>query len=117
MHSFEAGFKTQLEALDSDARTAATFAYTDFTLNHIAGGDTEVFDRLNLHPAFWNTVVGALQAAAFVSLGRIYDDDRQNYNAGQLLTYAETFRASSRRRHWRPGKSATGYRRLTPRFT
>src|SRR4051812_45409751 len=89
MRQFEAEFEKQLEALDSEARTAAVFAYTEMAMMYCAGSDPDLLDRLQPHAGFWNAVGGALQTAAFVALGRIYDNDRQTHNAAQLLTYAD----------------------------
>jgi hypothetical protein len=36
------------------------FAYTEFTVHHLAGGDFAVVDRLNLHAGFWNCRVRRL---------------------------------------------------------
>lgn len=85
----EREFEARLEALDRDARQCAVFAYTEFTVHHLAGGDFAVFDRLNLHAGFWNTILGALQSSAFVALARIFEEDRSTHNAEQLLRFAE----------------------------
>jgi hypothetical protein len=89
MHQFETEFEKQLEALDSESRTAAVFAYTELAMMYCAGSDPDLLERLQPHAGFWNAVGGALQTAAFVALGRVYDNDRQTHNAGQLLTYAD----------------------------
>jgi hypothetical protein len=89
LQHIEREFEARLEALDWDARRCAVFAYTEFTVHHLAGGDFAVVDRLNLHAGFWNTILGALQSSAFVALARIFEEDKSTYNAEHLLRFAE----------------------------
>jgi HEPN superfamily AbiU2-like protein len=85
----EQEFENYLAALNRDARGCAVLAYTEFAIHFTAGHDFPVIDRLNRHPAFWNAILGALQASAIVSLGRIFDRRSDTYSAAQLLGFAE----------------------------
>ena len=86
-HEFEA----RLKAFESDARGCATLAYTEFVLHHYAGGNFAIRDRLNRHPAFWNSVLAGLQSSAFVALGRIFDKRSDTYGGTALLDFAEKY--------------------------
>ena len=58
----------------------------------------------NTAPLFWNTVLGGLQAAAFVAMGRVFDQ-KSTHNVDRLLKLAQdtTRRYSQRPRS--PGES------------
>src|SRR5436305_2177661 len=87
LQPYEREFEERLDALDRDSREAAVFAYTELAIHHRAGTDVELIDRLNLHPAFWNTVIAGLQDSAFVALGRMFDEDRSTHNIDSLLRF------------------------------
>jgi hypothetical protein len=86
----EREFVGRLEAFGKDARSCATLSYTWFTLDLKAGQNFEIRERFNRYPAFWNTVIGSLQASTFVALGRMFDRKRDTYNGTELLNFADT---------------------------
>jgi hypothetical protein len=88
MDRFENQFEERLKALHRDSMESAIFAYTQFALDYEAS-NFEILDRLNQHPGFWNGLAGALQTAAFIALGRIFDDDKGTHSAQALLNFAE----------------------------
>lgn len=85
----EQEFEARLTALERDANACAVYGYTRFAFHFIADSDFAVIDRLNRHPAFWNTVLAGLQASAIVALGRIFERRKDTYNAGKLIDYAD----------------------------
>ena len=87
----EGEFQARLKAFEGDARSCATLAYTEFALHFFAGSDFAIQDRLNRHPAFWNTVLAGLQSSAFVALGRVFDTRRDTHSGTALLDFAEKY--------------------------
>jgi hypothetical protein len=84
----DAQFEHELEVLRTEAETAAQFFYGYLEIHAAAGAENSIYRLLNTAPLFWNTLLGALQTAAFVALGRIFDQDSA-HNVGQLLRLAE----------------------------
>ena len=76
----------------NDGNSCAVFAYTWLVFDHLTRGDAGLRDRVNEHSAFWNGVLGALQTAAFVGLGRVFDTKASTDSAKQLLRFARTNR-------------------------
>lgn len=87
----EEQFRARLDALERDARAAARFAFIGSAINAIAAGRPALIRRLDEHAGFWNSVLGALQTAAIVALGRIYDSRRDVHSADHLLSHAERY--------------------------
>ena len=82
-------FVTQLENFDNEARSAARFAYADFAIQHAASKSKRLLYRLNNTPTFWLTAAAAFQTAAYISLGRIFDN-KSRFNIHELLNTAES---------------------------
>lgn len=80
-------FLARLDALCNDAFACARYAYTQLTID--SSTEAELRQFLNSHALFWNTVRSALQAAAIISLGRIYDRNRDTNAAERTLRFAE----------------------------
>jgi hypothetical protein len=91
MKQFESEFVNKLNAVTQDARTCAVFNYTQLAFHHVAGSNPLLVDRVNEHADFWNGMLGALQAAAIIALGRLYDKDLQAHTLGELLDFAEKY--------------------------
>lgn len=89
MTTFETEFDARLSAFDGDARRCAIFGYTHFAIDFVAGSDADILDRLREHSPFWSAVQAALQAAAVISLGRVFDDRKGSRSADALLAFAE----------------------------
>jgi hypothetical protein len=88
MTTHEEEFLAQLDTLGGNARSCAIFMYSQLAFDHIAGSDPEVREQVNEHAGFWNGILGGLQTAAFVALGRIFDTTSGTNNAERLLRYA-----------------------------
>lgn len=86
--SLDEQFERELEIFRTEAETAAQFFYAFLTIHASAGADKAVFRLLNTAPLFWNTILGGLQTAAFVALGRIFDSD-STHNLARLLRLAQ----------------------------
>jgi hypothetical protein len=84
----DAQFEHELEVFRTEAETTAQFFYGYLAIHAAAGAETSTYRLLNTAPLFWNTTLGALQTAAFVALGRIFDQDSA-HNVGRLLQLAQ----------------------------
>lgn len=84
----EKEFERELEVFRTEAEGAAQFFYAWLAVHAAAGDDKEIHRLLNTAPLFWNTALGALQSAAFVTLGRIFDQDSA-HNLSRLLRIAQ----------------------------
>jgi len=85
--SVEEQFERELEVFRTEAETVAQFFYAFLAIHASAGAKKPVFRLLNTAPLFWNTILGGLQTAAFVALGRVFDQG-STHNLGKLLRLA-----------------------------
>lgn len=83
----EEQFERELEIFRIEAETAAQFFYAFLAIHAAAGAKKPVYRLLNTAALFWNTLLGALQTAAFVAMGRIFDQDSR-HNVGRLIWLA-----------------------------
>jgi hypothetical protein len=81
-------FLTQLQNFENEARNAARYVYADLAIQHAASKSKRLLDRLNDTPAFWGTALAAFQTAAYIALGRIFDNNSR-YNIHNLLSAAQ----------------------------
>jgi AbiU2 len=81
-------FEHELEVFRTESETAAQFFYAFLAIHASAGPDKSVHRLLNTAPLFWNTVLGGLQAAAFVAMGRVFDQ-KSTHNVDRLLKLAQ----------------------------
>lgn len=81
-------FKRELEIFRTESDAAVQFFYAWQTVNAVASSDRSVYCALNKAPLFWNTSLGALQAATLVTLGRVFDPDTANHSVTRLLSIA-----------------------------
>ncbi len=88
MTSPEAQFKRELEVFRTETETALQFFYAYLTVHAVAADHEPVRRLLNTAPLFWNTNLGALQTAAFIALGRVFDQDSR-HNLDRLLRIAQ----------------------------
>ena len=88
MTSPEAQFERELEVFRTEAEAAMQFFYAYLTVHAVAKDHEPVRRLLNTAPLFWNTNLGALQTAAFMALGRVFDQDSR-HNLDQLLRTAQ----------------------------
>jgi AbiU2 len=84
-------FLERLGALERDARAAARYAYVGSAINFIANQQPGLIPVLDRDAGFWNTVLGAMQTASIVGLGRIYDSRRDVLSAKRLVDHVITY--------------------------
>lgn len=84
-------FLQSLDALQHDARAAARYAYAGASINFIANLNRELIHILDRDAGFWNTVLGAMQTASIVALGRIYDTRKDVLSAEHLVRHVTTY--------------------------
>ncbi len=109
-------FQDRLEVFERDARSCASFAYTELTFRHMANADADVAGQMDVHAGFWCRVRAALRTALLAALARVYDERRNSHSAGQLLRFAhrhpEIFAAARERARRaarpRPGRARAG---------
>lgn len=80
----EAQFERELEVFRTEAESASQYFYAYLAIHASAGSDKAVLRLIKTAPLFWNTMLGGLQTAAFVALGRIFDNDSA-HNLGRLM--------------------------------
>jgi len=88
VNSPAAEFESQLELFRTEAESAIQFFFAWDTVHTVAAKDMAVVRLLNEAPLFWNTNLGALQASALVTLGRVFDPDPKNHSVTRLLSLA-----------------------------
>jgi HEPN superfamily AbiU2-like protein len=84
----EAEFERELDIFRAESESAIQFFYSWQAVNAVASTDKSVRRALNRTPLFWNTSLGALQAATLVALGRVFDPEQKNHNVSRLLALA-----------------------------
>jgi hypothetical protein len=84
----QAKFERELEVFRTEAEAAMQFLYAFLTVHAVAGDNKPVYNQLNKAPLFWNTTLAALQTAAFIALGRVFDQDSK-HNVARLLRAAQ----------------------------
>jgi hypothetical protein len=90
MTSPETEFTRELDVFYAQVQSAIQFFYSWLTVLTVASDDKRVYQFLNQRWLFWNTVLGALQTASFIALGRIFDQDPSTHNIDRLLRIART---------------------------
>jgi AbiU2 len=82
-------FLTQLDNFRHEAYVAAQYLYSDMAVQHAASKSKKLLGRLNLTPRFWLTHSAATQAAAYLSLARVFDKSSA-FNVDALLNTFES---------------------------
>ena len=88
MKSWDTLFDAELEVFRKEAEAAIQFLYGYLAVHAVAADHTSVHKLLNQAPLFWNTSLGALQTAAFMALGRIFDQ-KSPHNLDVLIRMAQ----------------------------
>jgi len=99
----EQEFERELELFRTECESAAQFFYGYLAIHEVAKRRKSVFRLLNENPLFWNTVSGALQTAAVIAVGRVFDQGSP-HNLDKVLRLAQDNRAMF-------SKSALGQRK------
>ena len=90
MTQAEEAFSRELRALKSEADSGIQFFYTYLAIKAVLAEDKAALDLLNENVIFWRTILGALQAASFMSLGRAFDRKRGSHGIDSLLRATRT---------------------------
>jgi hypothetical protein len=85
----EKQFEEELEAFRVDTETAAQFFYVFQIISYRSTKDKAIYNLLTQNLMFWNTIMGALRDAMFITLGRVFDTDNRTHNINRLLEIAE----------------------------
>ena len=85
-------FERELEIFGHEVDTVVQFLFAELAINAVAGRDGRVLAALNRTPLFWRTVAGGLQTAAFVAMGRVFDQ-RSPHNIDALIRLAQQQRS------------------------
>ena len=81
-------FERELEVFRTEVAAATQFFYGYLTVHAVAADQKRVYQLRNTAPLFWNTSLGALQTAAFIALGRIFDQN-STHNVDRLFRIAQ----------------------------
>jgi hypothetical protein len=84
----ETQFERELDVFRTEVETTVQYFYGYLAIHAAAGEARVVHHLLNSAPLFWNTNLGALQTATFVTLGRIFDQNSA-HNVSRLLRIAQ----------------------------
>jgi hypothetical protein len=82
-------FEHELEVFRTEAESGIQFFYAYLAVHAVAEHHQSVYQLLNKAPLFWNTSLGALQTAAFIALGRVFDQN-STHNLDRLLRAAQS---------------------------
>jgi hypothetical protein len=81
-------FRHELEVFRTEEESGTQFFYAYLGVHAIAYDNANVHRLLNTAPLFWNTCLGALQTAAFIALGRVFDQS-STHNLDKVLRIAQ----------------------------
>ena len=81
-------FERELEIFRAEAEGSSQFFYGYLAVHAAAARNKRIYALLNRTPLFWNTCLGALQAAHLVALGRVFDQG-SNHNVDALIRLAQ----------------------------
>jgi len=101
-------FERQLENLDNESNIIASYIYAEMAIQHAASQSKSLLNRLNSTPTFWITCSAALQSAAYIALGRVFDL-KSPYNLAELLASMESNLSLFSREALADRKRASGF--------
>jgi hypothetical protein len=81
-------FERQLNNLEHESQVIANYVYAEMGIQHAASKSRRLLNQLNETPTFWIACTAALQSAAYISLGRVFDL-KSRYNLAALLDSME----------------------------
>ncbi len=80
----EAEFRRELEVFGNEIEEAIQCFFAEQTIHNVAREDENVYHALNRNASFWNLACRALQANAFIVLGRILDRGSRAHTLNRL---------------------------------
>jgi hypothetical protein len=79
-------FEDELEVFHTEEETAQQYFFSYLGVRSLVATNAEVLRIMNATPLFWITTHHAMLLAAFVALGRIFDQDRRSlHNIDKLM--------------------------------
>jgi hypothetical protein len=79
-------FEDELEVFRTEEEAAQQFFFAYLSVQTLSARDKEVLAHMSRTPLFWKTSHYAMALAAFVALGRIFDQDRKSdHNIDKLI--------------------------------
>lgn len=83
-----AQFERELEVFRTESEAGTQYFYAYLAVHAVAADHESVYKLLNHAPLFWNTSLGALQTAAFIALGRVFDQNSA-HNLDKVVRIAQ----------------------------
>jgi AbiU2 len=87
MKAADTEFGRELEIFRQEEETAQQYFFAYLAIRDLAAGDKDMLRLLNSTPLFWITTHHALVLAAFVALGRVFDQ-HSRHNLDRVLKLA-----------------------------
>jgi hypothetical protein len=79
-------FEEELEVFRTEEEAAQQYFFAYLSVKSLAASDGDVLANMNNTPLFWRTTHHAMVLAAFVALGRIFDQDpKSDHNIDKLM--------------------------------
>lgn len=88
MNDIEKEFIHELEVFRTETQSGTQYFYAYLTIESVIRENQDALKEVNETPLFWNTNISALQIAAFITLGRIFDKSSP-HNIANLLGLAK----------------------------
>jgi hypothetical protein len=101
-------FGKQLANLEHEATVIANYVYAETAMHHAVAKSQRLRSVLNRCPTLWRTFYAALQSAAYVALGRVFDL-KSPYNLEALIASMEHDPAAFSLKALESRKIAVGY--------
>ena len=80
-------FEDELEVFRTEEEVAQQYFFAYLSVRALALKDKDVLANMNTNPLFWKTTHHAMVLAAFMAIGRIFDQDRlSDHNIDKLMT-------------------------------
>lgn len=79
-------FEEELEVFRTEEEAAQQYFFAYLSVRSLAAAEENVLINMNTTPLFWRTTHHAMLVAAFVALGRIFDQDpKSDHNIDKLM--------------------------------
>src|ERR1035437_3066556 len=82
----DAEYLKEINLLSTEIDNGGIVYHMHEELNHLTLEDEDARDTINMDALFWLAHRHSLQALLFITLGRIFDSDQDNYSIQRLLT-------------------------------
>ena len=82
----DAEYLKEINLLSTEIDNGGIVYHMHEELNHLTLEDEDARDTINMDALFWLAHRHSLQATLFITLGRIFDSDQDNYSIQRLLT-------------------------------